>query len=180
MVLVLPQEYLEEYAFVMNEFPNLKLVAGGNNRVKSVRFGVEALGQKVKQVLIHDIARPLFSTDLVQNCMIALQKYSAFVTGVLSSDTVKVVDKIKVQETLKREQILLVQTPQCFCVSLLKKCYQNLDLQKIEVSQFTDEASVVEFFGEPVHWVEGSILNRKITYPEDFQWLEQQLRGKNG
>ena len=174
IVLVLPEEYLEEYSYLLKEFSKLKLVCGGKDRIHSVRFGVEALNLEIKQVMIHDVARPLFSNDLIQNCLVGLEKYSAFVTGVLSSDTVKVVNQNKVEQTLQRDKILLVQTPQCFHLSLLQKCYQNLDSKKIQTNQFTDEASLLEFFGEQVFWVQGSHLNRKITYQEDLKWLEKQ------
>ncbi|WP_317046575.1 IspD/TarI family cytidylyltransferase [Adhaeribacter arboris] len=74
-------------------------------------------------------------------------------------------------EALDRNQYRLVQTPQCFQLSLLRQAYQLP-----EESSFTDDASVVERLGEKIYLVPGAYENLKITTPEDLLWAESFLR----
>ena len=181
IILVLPEFYLQKYSFLLETFPKLKLVKGGEERIISVRCGVDALDEDIQYVLVHDVARPLVSQTQIQTALDSFQTYEAFVSGCISQDTIKQVTNDQVVKTINRDQILIVQTPQGYRVDLLKQAYQKLDIlvkqnSEITFEQFTDEAFLLEYLKIQVHWIKSSSLNRKLTYYEDFEWFEQCLK----
>src|SRR5690606_11065726 len=76
-------------------------------------------------------------------------------------------------ESVSRDEYFLVQTPQCFDSTLLRRAYR----QEFR-NEFTDDASVVERSGQPIQLVEGEFNNIKITYPDDFRIAELLLTDK--
>lgn len=145
---------------------NIIVIQGGASRSDSVGQGLRALPNDVDFVLIHDGARPLVKPENVRESIAAAQKYGASTLAVPVKDTIKVGDsKNFTQETIPRETLWMVQTPQVFRYKLLIEAHRTA----AQVGYIgTDDASLVERLGYPVKLVQGDYSNIKITTPEDL------------
>ncbi len=153
----------------------LDVVPGGKERMDSVWNGLLALMESgVELVMVHDAVRPCFPMDAVTRALEKAASEGAAILAVPARDTVKLVDDSGViASTPDRRRVWLAQTPQIFRTEVL------LDAnEKARAAGFaaTDDASLVEHAGFPVHVVEGSHDNLKITYPADLFFAEQWLR----
>ena len=92
-------------------------------------------------------------------------------------DTIKVAEDGKVERTIDRKKVWMAQTPQAAAIPLLKKLYQRIDNEPLDFTP-TDEASILEFFGENVFIVQGNTMNDKLTTPEDFEVFSARLAAK--
>lgn len=141
------------------------VVLGGETRQESVYNGLKAVHEE--NVLIHDGARPWVSKKSIDALLEKLEEHPACLLMVPAKDTVKVVEKGVVKETLKREQLWMAQTPQAFDTRLIISCYKRAADLGI---QATDDAQVVELTCDmPVLCVKGSYENIKITTKEDVK-----------
>lgn len=168
IILVLPvsqQEYWKdlclEYSF---DIPH-QVADGGETRFHSVKSGLN-LVEEEGWVGVHDGVRPFVSRDVIERCYSAAAMWQAVIPVVDVVETVRHLTK-EGSETVPRDQYKLVQTPQVFDVSLLKKAYNQE-----YTSHFTDDASVVEALGVKVHLVEGNRENVKLTTPFDLKLAE--------
>ncbi len=152
----------------------LTLVVGGAERWQSVRNGVNALSDQAEFVLVHDVARPFVSKEIIENvCKTLVEKGSCLVAKP-AVDTIKVAEDGKVEKTIDRKKVWLAQTPQAASASLLKSLYGRIDREPLDFTP-TDEASILEFFGENVFIVQGNAMNDKLTTPEDFEIFSARL-----
>lgn len=150
-----------------------RVVAGGEHRQDSVAAALGELSPDCDIVVIHDGARPLARPGLVGRCVEAAAEHGAAVAALACTDTVKEVGgEGNVSRTLDRSRIWLAQTPQAFRSDLLARAHAAGRAAGVEG---TDDASLVERLGHPVHVVEGDPDNIKITYPRDVRWAEQLL-----
>ena len=145
---------------------------GGATRQASVRSGLEALAPHQPEiVLVHDAARPFASQALIARAIAAAEKAGAAVPGLAVTDTVKAVDaQGLVQQTLARESLRTIQTPQGFAYAPLLEAHRRAAAQGRE--DFTDDAALAEWAGMKVAVFEGEPGNIKITNPEDFARVE--------
>jgi 2-C-methyl-D-erythritol 4-phosphate cytidylyltransferase len=142
-----------------------RVVEGGQERQDSVFNGLKAL-RNCDIVLIHDGARPLVTSKIIENGIKYSNIYGACACGIRPKDTVKVKDENGFShDTLNREQLFLVQTPQCFKYNLIYKSHNKASEERI---QATDDTKLVEYYGSKVYLYEGSYDNIKITTPEDL------------
>lgn len=148
---------------------SLSVVAGGAERQDSVYNALVRLPVDCDWVMIHDGVRPFASARLLRDTLEAAVETGAAITAVDSSDTVKRVDGERVLETLPREQIRLVQTPQVFRKDILFEAYGEA---RRRGWRGTDDASFVERLGIAVTVVRGERTNIKITTPDDLAWAE--------
>jgi 2-C-methyl-D-erythritol 4-phosphate cytidylyltransferase len=168
IILVLPvsqQEYWKdlclEYSF---DIPH-QVADGGETRFHSVKNGLN-LVEEEGWVGVHDGVRPFVSSDVIDRCYSAAEAWQAVIPVVDVVETLRHLTE-EGSETVPRDQYKLVQTPQVFDVSLLKKSYNQE-----YTSHFTDDASVVEALGIKVHLVEGNRENVKLTTPFDLKLAE--------
>jgi len=141
------------------------VVAGGNRRQDSVQAGLAACDVDTRHVVIHDGARPCITSDVISEVVKLAKRVPAVTVGRRMTDTVKLVPKGKdVKETLDRETIWTVQTPQAFQVKTLRAAYKALDGREV-----TDDCQAVELMGEGVRILENRKPNFKITTVEDLQ-----------
>lgn len=145
----------------------VRWVAGGKQRQDSVRNGLMALPEACDWVVIHDGVRPFVSPELLARTMEAARKTGAAICALPSSDTVKRVRQGLVLETLPREEIWLVQTPQVFRKNILLEAH---DKCRVDGWQATDDATLVERLGISVGIAHGEADNKKITTLEDLDW----------
>ena len=139
-------------------------VAGGARRRDSVAAGLGALPAGVTRVLVHDAARPLADPDLVRR--VAEAAGPAVIPAVPVVDTIKEVRDRVVVATPDRAGLVVVQTPQAFDRTLLRRALAA------SADDATDEAALVEALGEPVRTIPGDPANFKITTPLDLRLAE--------
>lgn len=159
------QEIVEKYNFTKVQH----IVEGGKERYHSVYEGLKA-AENCKYVLIHDGARPFIDQAILTRILEGLPLQKASVAAVPVKDTIKMGDANGyVSETLPRECLWSVQTPQSFSYELIRTAYDMLIKENPASIKITDDAMVAEYFLQvPVKLVEGSYENIKITTPEDL------------
>lgn len=146
----------------------MKIVVGGAERWQSVENGVNALTSNAEYVLVHDVARPFVSREIIRDvCETLLTKGSCLVAKP-AVDTIKIAKDGRVESTIDRNTVWMAQTPQAASIALLKRLYARIAAEPLNFTP-TDEASILEYFGESVYIVKGNAANDKLTTPEDFE-----------
>ncbi len=141
-----------------------QIIEGGAHRQTSVKKGVMRL-QQCQRVMIHDAARPNPSLDLITRLLAASLQSSAVIPGCRVTDTMKRIDtQGNVIETLDREALVRVQTPQVFQTDLLMRAYSETSTLAA-----TDEAMLIEALGETVTVIDGDPNNIKVTFSSDLE-----------
>lgn len=144
----------------------IKLVEGGATRQTSVARGLALIAEDAELVCIHDAARPLASSDLLDRLIAAAARWGAAIPVLQPSDTIKEVDREDfVVKTLQRDKLRLVQTPQVFRLDLILEAYREAEKAGLTA---TDDASLIEMIEKPVKTLPGEAGNIKITKPDDF------------
>ena len=170
IILVLPvsqQDYWQQLCQDYH-FTNPVLIAdGGETRFHSVSNGLKLIPEDAEGIVgVHDGVRPFVSVETIRRCYDEAVELGAVVPVVSVVETVRQLLKDGTSVTVPRDEYKLVQTPQTFRISLLKEAYRQP-----YSSFFTDDASVVEALGKPVHLVEGNRENIKITTPADIRFV---------
>jgi 2-C-methyl-D-erythritol 4-phosphate cytidylyltransferase len=169
VIIVAPASHVEQSRGVVGhtrldgEHPRVDVVAGGVDRSASVQAGLGALHEDDRIVLVHDVARCLARSDLFARVIHAVRAgHPAVVPGLPVTDTVKVVDaEGRVLETLDRESLRGIQTPQGFLREVLEHAHAS-------GASATDDAGLVERNGGQVRVVAGDHRALKITSPFDL------------
>jgi 2-C-methyl-D-erythritol 4-phosphate cytidylyltransferase len=143
----------------------VRVIAGGDRRQDSVASALATLGDDVDLVLVHDAVRPFVSLSEIDEVIQAAESTGAAVLAIPITDTVKETERDLVKSTLRREHLVLAQTPQVFLTSMLREAFDSAGRDGY---YGTDEASLVERMGHPVRLVRGSERNIKITRPVDL------------
>ncbi|RXF72493.1 2-C-methyl-D-erythritol 4-phosphate cytidylyltransferase [Arcticibacter tournemirensis] len=154
-----------------------KVIEGGTERFYSVKNALDTIHDE-SAIAIHDAVRPVIDNELITRCFSEALIHKAVVPVIESRDSLRKKNK-ETTSAIAREDILIVQTPQVFESSLLKRAYeQNYS------KDFTDDASVVEKAGGKIHITSGDFKNIKVTYPEDLEvaslFLKIQAQKKSG
>lgn len=138
---------------------------GGDTRFHSVLNGLNAIPADVSEGLVgvHDGVRPFVSRDTLRRCYEEAARSGTAVPVVPVVETLRHVSPDGESMTVPRGDYRLVQTPQVFSLSLLRRAYRQP-----YAPQFTDDASVVEALGERITLVEGNRENIKLTTPADL------------
>ena len=167
VVLVMPradvdkmgEDWLNKYEIVR------EVVVGGEQRQDSVYNGFNSLEEGTDIVVVHDGVRPFTTPQMITATVEAAQQHGAAITAIPVSDTVKQAADGFVKQTVSRDGLWRVQTPQAFQCGLLQQAFKKA---KKDSYYGTDEGSLVEYLGERVKIVPGSELNIKITRKEDL------------
>jgi 2-C-methyl-D-erythritol 4-phosphate cytidylyltransferase len=180
-VLVVHKDEIEHTRQLFADDQNFKkkfeIIAGGDHRQDSVFNGLNQLPEDTDIVLVHDGVRPLVSQEIIMESIRVAAGNGACITAVPMKDTVKRVRENQVVETIPREQVWQVQTPQTFRYKILYQVHQQARQMKYYA---TDEAALLEWLGTPVSVIRGDYRNIKITTREDLimiesLWHERQL-----
>jgi len=140
----------------------IKVIIGGKERFQSSQKGLEFIKKKkFKNVFIHDAARPNFSISLLKNLKKHLSKNKAVVPYINTNNSTKYANKSKIIN-LKREKVLLTQTPQCFNFKTL------YNLSKNNKTLVTDEATLFLNNNKKIKFIKGEETNNKITIKSDL------------
>lgn len=155
---------------VRSQTPNLIIVPGGTTRQASVYAALRACPQKTTHVCIHDGVRPFLSPQIIRENKRAAEAYGAADTCIPTADTI-VMGGDTITSIPDRSLMLRGQTPQSFRYELILKAHETTTK-----TNATDDCQLVHDLGHPVHIVEGSERNIKITTELDLIVAEQLLR----
>src|SRR3989338_1335167 len=150
----------------------IKIVDGGIERQDSVYNGIKAIGNANNDdiILIHNAVNPFVDEATINNCISATKKYGAAVVGFPAKDTIKVVEDGLVKQTINRNLLWQVQTPQAMKFFLAKKAFERAYADKF---YGTDDVSLVERLGGSVKIVYCPRENIKITDPYDLAYANK-------
>jgi 2-C-methyl-D-erythritol 4-phosphate cytidylyltransferase len=172
LILVVPEKEYDNACTNWLGKPEIvtKVVIGGEKRQDSVYNGFCEVSPQTDIVLVHDGVRPFLSLRMIQESVDVAREYGAAITAIPVYDTIKRVDTSGlVSQTVDREGLWRVQTPQAFRYELLKQAFKKAHSEKF---YGTDEGTLIEHLGKKVKVVEGSERNIKITRPEDLSLSE--------
>lgn len=147
------------------------VVAGGMRRQDSVRQGIKTIKSKSGIVIVHDAVRPLVTSGMLTRGIAACRRHRAVILAVRVHDTVKKVVGTRVRQTIPREDLYLVQTPQFYDLRTLREAMAKADMN----IEYTDESQIMEAVGQPVHVCAGGRFNIKVTDPHDLLYVRRLL-----
>jgi 2-C-methyl-D-erythritol 4-phosphate cytidylyltransferase len=147
-----------------------QLAEGGETRYHSVKNGLELIPD-ASVVGIHDAARPLVSIQTIVKAFDEAELRGNASPAVPLNDSIRFL-KGKENCSVDRKNYMIIQTPQCFHSNLIKQAFL-----KAYKPEFTDDASVLESFGEKINLIEGNTENIKITMPQDIIIAEALMNG---
>jgi len=167
IILVLPSAEIKTWQKLAAKYslPAVILQSGGDTRFQSVKRGLEMIKEE-GLVAIHDGVRPLISEDIIAASFRLAAVHGSAVASVRLKESVRMVDQHGTR-ALDRSQYRLIQTPQTFKTSIIRKAYELP-----EEPSLTDDASVAERAGHKISLFEGSYRNIKITDREDLNVAE--------
>lgn len=171
IALAVPEQSIAEIETVLSHYrlhKVSKVTVGGEKRQDSVYNVLKKIPAKLSDiVLVHDGVRPFVEPKRISHLIKVCKEYNAAVLAVQPKDTVRrSAGGDFFDQTLDRNALWLVQTPQAFRAELLLKAYEKAKKEKF---YSTDEAALVERIGAKVKIVEGSYDNIKITTQEDLE-----------
>jgi 2-C-methyl-D-erythritol 4-phosphate cytidylyltransferase len=176
IVVTAPDDQIETYGNLFNKYSMnkvVKIVKGGDTRQISVFNALSQIDNDCDLVAIHDGARCLLTGENLDELIEGAIKYGAVIPVVPANDTVKLVNEFGyVSSTPDRDRVVMVQTPQIFRFSVIKKANELAIKDK---SICTDDSSLVERL-QKVKVLSGRNDNIKITYREDMKFVESLLR----
>ncbi|MBY0371020.1 2-C-methyl-D-erythritol 4-phosphate cytidylyltransferase [bacterium] len=184
IVLAMPEHYVSLTEQHLDEHIGkhsktlIRVVAGGTRRQDSSRLALEALEElspPPTRVLIHDACRPFLSGDFLDRIQAAMsdRSYGAWVPVVPVVETLKRVEEQRVVETVDRGMVQRVQTPQVFEFTVIRSLVEKV--KESPELNFTDDASLCEYYGIPVGAFEGDVRNIKLTYGFELDTLRTML-----
>lgn len=175
-IVVLPGNAIEIWKQLCRQYgftiPH-KIATGGSQRFYSVKNGLAHI-QHDGLVAVHDGVRPLVSSQTIHDSFSTAEDYGTAVPSVSSRESLRMLTTDG-SRAVDRNTYRLIQTPQVFRAEILKNAYQ----QPFRPF-FTDDASLVEQAGNPIHLVEGNTHNIKITTPEDLAIAETLMQLQAG
>jgi len=175
IVLVMASSNIERGRRLAEEVGWLKvrnICLGGNRRQDSVRRGME-LVRHAALTVVHDGARPCVDAEMITRGLTEVRQTGAATAAVPVKDTIKSVGSGKmVKETLDRDRLWAVQTPQVFRSDVLYEAHKRV------TDDVTDDASMIELMGGDVRVFMGSYENIKVTTPEDIPIAEAVLKAR--
>ena len=146
-------------------------IAGGTSRAGSVRAGVAEVPEEAAAILVHDAARPLLPSEVIQRVLEPLgEGWDGAVPALPLTDTIKRGADSAVAETVDRSGLYAVQTPQAFVAATFRRAVAR-------GHEASDCAGLVEAIGGRVKLVEGDRRLVKVTTPADLAFVETLLRG---
>jgi 2-C-methyl-D-erythritol 4-phosphate cytidylyltransferase/2-C-methyl-D-erythritol 2,4-cyclodiphosphate synthase len=167
---VIGADQARDYGAAMQGFDCLPPVGGGATRQQSARNGMEALvAHKPDLVLIHDAARPLVSSALIDRVIAALADADAAIPLLAVADTLKR-ETNGTWTTIPRQELLRAQTPQGFRFAAILRAHREFATRDL-----TDDMALAELADLKIASVPGEDTNMKITSPEDFATAERLL-----
>lgn len=180
IILVLPKDQQDYWSQLCKEYDfkvDYQMTDGGETRFHSVQHGLALIPDDAEGVVgVHDGVRPFPSIEVIRNCYETAREKKAVIPVIPVVETVRKLASIGTigtipSQTVPRNDYRLVQTPQTFDIQLLKAANRQP-----YNDNFTDDASVVEAYGQEITLVEGNRENIKITTPYDIVVAEALIK----
>jgi 2-C-methyl-D-erythritol 4-phosphate cytidylyltransferase len=170
IILVLPEQQIDYARILLTpliKLDRIKFTTGGDTRYTSVQNGLSLIREQMKEgedpiIFVHDGVRPFVSGNLIWRCLHQAELKGSAIPAIPVADSVRKVTA-DYSEPVDRSSLRIIQTPQTFKASVLLPA-----MMQPYREAFTDEATVVESFGEKTYLTEGEKSNIKITTPEDM------------
>lgn len=143
------------------------VVKGGNSRFQSVKNGLDSIANTEGLVAIHDGVRPFVDPGVIRKSFEIAEKFGSAIAVVALKDSLRKLSDNGKSFFQERQNFRLVQTPQAFLLSKIKKAFEVTEL-----NHFTDDATVYEHQGWQVELISGNPENIKITSPEDMVYAD--------
>lgn len=148
------------------EAEGLARVDGGATRHDSVQAGLDALGDDIQWVAIHDGARPLVSSTDIERCLEAAREHGAATLAKPAVETMMRSDELGFStKRVDRENLWCMETPQVFQLGDIRKAAEHVRARGVRC---TDEVSTLQTMGGRVKFIEPTTPNLKITRPSDL------------
>ena len=171
-----PERFEVVESLVANSSKPIRSVPGGTERQDSVWSGLQAVSPESELVAIHDGARPLVCAETISKCLaIAKKKGAASLAHPVTETLKRANEKGLVCESVSRDHLWAMETPQCFQLPLILQAYNAL---REDSGIATDEVSAVQSLGASIHLVHNHKPNPKITYPGDLALAENLLQAR--
>ena len=154
---------------IFSDYSKVKIITGGASRQESVFNGLKICN--CDYVLIHDGARPMISTEIINRTIEMVKETKALTVATKTVDTIKEVENGKIIKTINRSKLYNTQTPQAFEYDLIFEAHKKLIGQN-----FTDDAGMLETLGYDVYILDGSYKNIKITTQNDIEIAKVYLK----
>lgn len=178
VVVAVPAEDVQSWRRRLQACPKIRaVVAGGPERQESVARGLAAVPPTAPWILVHDGARPCITPELVRRVVEATRTHGAAIAALPVAETLKRGAEGWVKETVPRDGLWAIQTPQGFRAELLREAHRRA---RVDGILGTDDAALVERLGVPVRLVPGLPGNLKITRPEDLPLARRLLAQPSG
>lgn len=161
-------DYRQKCQDIIHQFApgsNIALVEGGHHRFGSVSNALKAM-PNIGWVAIHDAARPAINGPFVAQLFAHAREHGSAVPVIPMADSLRKVSGHH-SYPLQRNEVVRVQTPQVFSLETLQAAYGQT-----YTSAFTDDATVMQAYGQNVSLCAGLANNIKITLPDDMAWME--------
>lgn len=166
IIICIHENYKQYLETILKKFElenaSIQITLGGDTRFNSVKNGLDLIEDNNAIVGIHDAARPFVSKQTIQNCFETAAMKGNAIPCISVNDSLRKINN-NINVAVNRNEFKIIQTPQCFLVSKIKKAFEQDYL-----SIFTDDATVLESIGEKIILVEGNEENIKITSPQDL------------
>ncbi|MBI4972020.1 MAG: 2-C-methyl-D-erythritol 2,4-cyclodiphosphate synthase [Candidatus Omnitrophica bacterium] len=175
IVIVVPDEFVKRVEReVLAEKKKIRVVRGASSRVLSVFEGLKRVSRDCDFVLVHDAARPLITTEGVDQVIRAALKSGAAIAAKPVASTIKESKGSRIVTTVPRETLWEAETPQVVKHAWLIEGYKNFFKNPFSA---TDEAGLLEFIGRPVNLVALTKNNLKVTTGQDLEIAQKMLNG---
>ena len=172
IILVLPSSQISQWKELCDEnhltIPH-NIVEGGETRFHSVKNGLKSI-EEAGLIAIHDGVRPLVSNETISRVYNTAEKLGTAIPVLSVNDSIREISN-KTNKSVNRNNLKIVQTPQCFKSEIINKAYQQSYNE-----MFTDDATVVEKTGEEIFLVDGNNENIKITTAIDLLIAENLIQ----
>lgn len=210
MIVAVDPDNLDTFNFRWGDklgFLGVTVVPGGLvERWETVKNAINAINDDVTHIAVHDAARPVADAAMIDRVFEAGKQYSAVIPATPISATIKRIEKTedtpvaevdpldailgsagkievnvqRVTDTIPRDGLWTVETPQLFDAALLKSGYDKIENGELPTEQLTDDAGLIELLGGEVFAVEGDSMNVKITYPADYEFAKAVYQMRHG
>ena len=153
---------------------NIKTVIGGETRTQSSYLGLKSCSPKCKNVIIHDAARPFASKNLFESCVKNLDTFDSVVPIIDQQNSV-IEKRNETVKYLDRNKLKIIQTPQAFNYTTIRKAYDNIRINK------TDDLQVLLEYqpNAKIKYIKGTLKNFKITTEYDIRIVQKLYSDKD-
>lgn len=173
VIVVLHADYSEQWKQLCLDFKfnvEHQVTNGGTTRSQSVANGLQLATDKNVVVAIHDAARPMVSTTLINSLFEQAESKSNAIPVLKIAESIRRITATG-NEIANRDEYVMIQTPQCFLLDKLLVAYTQQ-----QGKSFTDDASLFESCGHKINLMEGERNNFKITVAEDLAIAEALIK----